>query len=297
MHRIRLILAALVALFLSASPAAAWWEYGHETVARIAYLEVTPATRAAIDRLLRQSRLLDTPTCPAHTIAEASVWPDCVKTLGDRFSYAYNWHFVDIDVCKPFDPKGPCAGGNCVISQIERNQRLLADKKLNPRERLMALAFLVHFVGDLHQPLHASERDSDAGGNKLKLHYGTMPHTNLHSVWDGLLPDRALSMEPAGAKGILSGATPESVKAMQAGSLVDWAKESWELSRDVVYPTATHGPICPPQKDPDAGLDEAAIAKLVPVVREQVLKGGVRLAKMLDDAFAGRVPPRPKYNG
>lgn len=297
MHRIRLILAALAALLLSASPAAAWWEYGHETVARIAYLQVTPATRAAIDALLRQQKLLDTPACPARSIAEASVWPDCVKTLGDRFSYAYNWHFVDIDVCKPFDPKGPCAGGNCVIAQIERNQRLLADKTLNPRERLMALVFLVHFVGDLHQPLHTAERDGDQGGNKLKLRYGAMPRTNLHAVWDGLLPDRALSMAPADAKGLLTDLTPERRAAIQSGSVTDWAKESWALARDVVYPTATHGPICPALKDADAGLDEAAITRLVPVVRDQVLKGGVRLAKMLDDAFAGHVPPKPKYTG
>jgi hypothetical protein len=298
MLRLRLILAALAALFLTASPAAAWWEYGHETVARIAYLQVTPATRTAIDALLREQRLLDTPTCPARSIAEASIWPDCVKTLGDRFSYAYAWHYVDIDVCKPFDPKGPCAGGNCVIAQIERNQRLLADKTLNPRERLMALIFLVHFVGDLHQPLHAAERAGDQGGNKLILSYGAMPHTNLHAVWDGLLPDRAISIAPADAPGLLAGLTPARRATIQGGSVTDWARESWMLARDTVYPTATHGPACPPQPDAAAaGLDEAAIATLMPVVRDQLLKGGVRLAKMLDDAFAGHVPPRPRSKG
>ena len=296
MMRIRLLLAAFAALFLAASPAAAWWEYGHQTVAAIADKEIAPQTRAGIDRLLRQSKLLDTPTCPARTIEEASVWPDCVKQLGDRFSYAYNWHFVDIDVCKPFDPKGPCAGGNCVISQIGRNQRLLADRTLNPRERLMALIFLVHFVGDLHQPLHASERDGDQGGNRLKVHYGAIPHTNLHSVWDGLLADRAISTPPGGAAGLLQGTTPESRAAMAQGSATDWAKESWQLSHDIVYPTATHSPACPPTSPADAGLDEAAIRQLVPVVRDQVLKGGVRLARMLDDAFAGRVEMKPKYN-
>jgi hypothetical protein len=296
MIRIRLLLAALVALFLAASPATAWWEYGHQTVAAIAYLEVTPATRAGIDRLLRQAKLLDTPTCPARTIEQASVWPDCVKQLGDRFSYAYAWHFVDIDVCKPFDPKGPCAGGNCVISQIERNQRLLADKRLNPRERLMALIFLVHFVGDLHQPLHASERAGDQGGNHLKVHYGAMPHTNLHSVWDGLLADGAISSPPGGAKGLLADTTPESRQTMAAGSVTDWARESWRLAHDVVYPLATHALACPPTAPADAGYDEATIQKLVPVVREQVLKGGIRLARMLDDAFAGRASLKPKYS-
>ena len=296
MIRIRLLLAALIALFTAASPAAAWWEYGHQTVAAIAYLEAAPATRAGIDALLRQSRLLDTPSCPARTIEQASVWPDCVKTLGDRFSYAYNWHFVDVDVCKPFDPKGPCAGGNCVISQIARNQRLLADTHLNPRERLMALAFLVHFVGDLHQPLHASERAGDQGGNKLKIRYGAMPHSNLHSAWDGLLADRAISTAPGGAKGLLAGSTPESRAAMAQGSVEDWARESWQIARDTVYPAATHAPACPPTAPADAGMDEAQIEALIPVVRAQVLKGGLRLAKMLDDAFAGRVAMKPKYN-
>ncbi len=294
--RIRLLLAALIAVLLPASPAAAWWEYGHETVATIADLEVTPATRAGIDALLRQSKLLDTPTCPARTIEQASVWPDCVKTLGDRFSYAYAWHFVDVDVCRPFDPKGPCAGGNCVIGQIERNQRLLADRRLNPRERLMALLFLVHFVGDLHQPLHASERAGDQGGNKLKVHYGAIPQTNLHSVWDGLLAERAISTPPGDARGLLAGTTPESRAAMAQGSVTDWARESWQIAHDTVYPAATHAPACPPASPADAGLDEAQIETLIPVVRAQILKGGLRLAKMLDDAFAGRVAMTPKYN-
>jgi hypothetical protein len=287
------LLVFLAALLLPLSPAAAWWEYGHETVARIAYLEATPQTRAGIDRLLRQSRLLDTPTCPARTIAEASVWPDCIKTLGDRFSYAFAWHFQDFDVCKPFDPKSACAGGNCVTAQILRDQRLLADTHLNPRERLQALAFLVHFVGDLHQPLHAAERDGDQGGNKLKVHYGIEP-TNLHSTWDGLLADRAISSAPPGAQGILAGTTPQQIAEIQSGTVMDWAQQSWELARDAVYPSATHAPACPPTAPADAGLDAAATDRLIPVVRTQILRGGLRLAKMLDDAFAGRVPPRTK---
>ncbi len=289
---IRLLL-PLAALLLPLSPAAAWWEYGHQTVARIAYIAVTPHTRAGIDRLLRQSRLLDTPTCPARTIAQAAVWPDCIKTLGDRFSYAYAWHFQDFDVCTPFDPKSACAGGNCVTAQIARDQRLLADTHLNSRERLQALAFLVHFVGDVHQPLHVAERDGDQGGNKLKIHYGIMP-SNLHSTWDGLLADRAISAAPAGAVGLLAGVTPAGIAAIQAGAVVDWARQSWQIARDTVYPSATRAPACPPTAPADAGLDEAATERLIPVIRRQILRGGLRLAKMLDDAFAGRVPPRAK---
>jgi hypothetical protein len=295
LRRLLVALALLATLAMPASPAAAWWEYGHETVAEIAYGQVTPATRAGINDLLRFSKRLDTPSCPARTIEQASVWPDCVKTLGDRYSYAFAWHFVDIDVCKPFDAKGPCAGGNCVIAQIERNQRLLADRTLNPRERLMALAFLVHFVGDIHQPLHAAERDGDQGGNKLKILNGAAKmHTNLHSAWDGYLPDRALSQAPAAPKGLLAGTTPESRAAMAAGTPTDWARESWQLAQDKVYPAATRAPACPPTAPADAALDEADIQALTPVVRDQVLKGGLRLARMLDEAFAGKVPAKAK---
>src|SRR3712207_8887709 len=130
----------LLALLLSASPAAAWWEYGHYTVGRIAEARVKPETRAAIRGLIAQSRLLETPTCPIRNIADASYWPACIKPLGDRFSYASSWHYQNVDICKPFDVKSACRDGNCVSAQIDRNAKLLADKTLPPRERLMALA-------------------------------------------------------------------------------------------------------------------------------------------------------------
>jgi len=83
--RLLLAIAALIGL---SSPAAAWWEYGHESVATIAMASAKPSTQRAIRRLLADSRLLETPTCPARTIEQASVWADCVKELKDRYSYA-----------------------------------------------------------------------------------------------------------------------------------------------------------------------------------------------------------------
>ena len=130
----RLFAAAGGAVLLAfAAPANAYWEYGHETVARIAWLEMKPHTRAEVARLLKRSAALETPTCPALTIEQASVWPDCVKPLRERFSYAYSWHFQNVEVCKPFSLKGPCKDGNCVSAQIERNARLLADPAVPQR--------------------------------------------------------------------------------------------------------------------------------------------------------------------
>ena len=82
-------------------------------------------TRAKIRALLAQGRLLYTPGCPVATIEQASVWADCIKSLGDRFAYAFSWHYQNVDICKPFDLKTACKDGHCVSAQIERQARLL----------------------------------------------------------------------------------------------------------------------------------------------------------------------------
>lgn len=280
MSRLLLMLAALIGIG-AATPAAAYWEYGHETVAAIAWRNVTPATRAAVTQLLRHQALLETPECPAHTIEQASVWADCIKKLGPRFSYSFSWHYQDVNICKPFDLKSACRDGNCVSAQIERNRKLLKDPKVPLRERVMALAFLVHFVGDLHQPLHAGEHD-DAGGNQVKAAYGVYgpERFNLHSLWDGPLAERAISTPPA----IVRAYAPEEKAELATGSVEDWSRQSWEIARDMVYATATGGS-CKPATE-RAKIDEATIEKLVPVARLQVQRGGIRLARLLDEIFA-----------
>jgi len=289
MLRLLALLTGLAALLALPAPASAWWEYGHESVATIADAQVRPATRAAIRHLLAHSALLDTPTCPARTIEEASVWPDCIKTLGDRFSYATSWHYQDIDVCRPFDINEECAGGNCVTKQIPRAQRMLADTRLPMRDRVQALAFLIHFVGDLHQPLHVGER-GDQGGNKVTAAYGYIAgRTNLHAIWDGLLADRAISSPPGGALGILSEVPAAERTGIAAGKVEDWARESWQLAHDSVYGTAFDDPCGPPPAR--AAIDQDEIRALVPVVRLQIARGGIRLARLLDEAFAP-APPR-----
>jgi hypothetical protein len=282
---IRRLLCALLLLAFAASPASAWWEYGHETVGRIAYLNVSASTRGEIDRLLRQGRLLDTPTCSVRTIALASYWPDCVKTLGERFSYASPWHYQNVDICRPFDQATPCRDGNCVSAQIERNVRLLADRRLPTRERLMALAFLVHFMGDLHQPMHAGDH-GDLGGNRVQVSYGVIAgRTNLHMVWDGYLADRGISQPPGGPAGLLSELSPAELAAMREGTIADWARESWEASRQFAYGTIMADP-CGPAPAERPVISEEITQRLVPVVRRQVARGGVRLARLLDEALA-----------
>lgn len=280
-------LCLLIAFACMGTPASAWWEYGHETIARIAALEVGPATRAEIRRLLAGSAALDTPTCPTRTIEQASVWPDCIKRLDDRFSYAASWHYQNVDVCRPFDQESACSDGNCVSAQIERNARLLADRTLPDRERLMALAFLVHFVGDLHQPLHAGDR-GDLGGNRLRVSYGIIP-TNLHAAWDGYLGERGISTPVGNAAGILAELEAADKDAMRAGTVTDWARESWEVSRDFAYGTALADP-CGPVPAERPVISEEITRRLIPIVRRQAARGGLRLAHLLDEALGRGVP-------
>jgi hypothetical protein len=285
---IRLI--AAVAALLFASPAAAWWEYGHETVARIAYDAARPETRATLRRLMAQGRLLETPDCPVNTPEKLSYWADCIKPLGDRFSYASPWHYQNVDICQPFDLKAACKDGNCVSAQIERTARLLADRKVPTRERLTALAFLVHFVGDLHNPMHAGDR-GDRGGNDVKANYGLVGgRTNLHSMWDGYIAERAISTPPGGARALLASVPPAERPAIAAGSVEDWSREQWEASRKFAYASLLGDP-CGPKPDGRPTLDEAKVQALIPELRRGVIAGGLRLARLLDEALVeGKAP-------
>lgn len=272
----------LLALLLFPTPALAWWDYGHETVARIALEEASPATRAEVRRLLRQGALLESPTCPVATIAQASVWADCIRR-GDRFSYTAPWHYQNVNVCQPFDMESACANGNCVSAQVERNLRLLRDRALPRRERLQALLFLIHFVGDLHQPLHAGDR-GDLGGNRFRTYYSRI-QSNLHAIWDGLLAERSISTPPGGALGLLSAVGMEDRHTMPQGRVEDWARESWEVSRRFAYGGVLGDP-CAEQPEEPPVITQEQIRELIPVVRTQVTRGGLRLARLLDEAFA-----------
>ncbi len=276
---------ALAAATLAAGPAAAYWEYGHETVAAIAYANVRPATRVAIRRILATRKTLDTPGCPARTIEEASIWADCVKPLKDekgayRFGYAYSWHYQNVNICEPFDLTPACKDGDCVSTQIDRQRAILANRRASPRERVMALAFLVHFVGDLHQPLHAGDK-GDRGGNDAKADYGIYApeRMNLHSIWDGLLAERAISTPPPLVKRYPAGQR----RRLGAGTTTDWSREGWTAAHRA-YAVAMHGDPCQPTPA-RMTMTDADVAALVPLLRDEVVKGGLRLARLLDQAL------------
>jgi len=275
-----LLIAALAAIVTT--PAMAWGSMGHRTVGAIAYANVKPQTRAAIRALLVHQRELDTPECRMGTIEDAATWPDCIKGEKWRWAYQSSWHYHDQPVCGTFDLKANCRDGMCATSQIDRSARLLADRKLAPVLRLEALSFLVHFVGDVHQPLHIGENE-DQGGNTVKAQYGIAPGRNLHSIWDGVLAERAItSARPP----LIRRYSAAEKASLATGGVENWARESYEVSRDVLYPLAFGGKLpCDGKEAQSIVWSNEAIERSIPIIDERIERAGLRLAAMLDKAL------------
>lgn len=284
------LVAALIAAAVLPAPALAWGYFGHETTARIALANVSPQTRAAVARLLRHERELGTPDCRVRTLAEAATWPDCLRGEGWRWAYSFAWHYQTAPVSKPYDAKANCSGGACVSAQIERNHRILADESLPANVRLEALAFMVHFAGDIHMPLHSGD-NHDRGGNDVDATYGIAPGMNLHSVWDGALAERAITAaDPPLVRRYSAAERAE----LAGGGPADWGRESWEIARSFVYRNAFgRDPVAGGEPLPKAAvLTQDAIAEAAPVAARRVAQAGLRIAQLLDTAFAPGPLPR-----
>jgi hypothetical protein len=134
-------------------------------------------------------------------------------------------------------------------------------------------------------PLHAGDR-GDKGGNDFAASYGLIAgRANLHSIWDGYLAERGVSTPAAGARGILAALMPGERHAMRGGTVTDWAREGWEASRTYAYGTVMADP-CGPKPEARPVIDEETARTLIPVIRIQIARGGLRLGRLLDEALS-----------
>ena len=180
--RILLLVAAL--LCVASAPAHAWGGRGHRLVGHLAESGLTPTARASVDALLQGEEDPD-----RRSLAGIATWADELRShdpdLGRRSA---RWHYVNIgeDDCR-YEAERHCPGGDCVVEAINAQAAILADRDRSDAERLQALKFVVHFVGDVHQPMHAGYAH-DRGGNDVQVHLrdGTRSGrgTNLHALWD-----------------------------------------------------------------------------------------------------------------
>ncbi len=282
MIRHSLPLACALAATALPAPALAYGAYGHHVIAQIAMANVRPKTAAAIRALVARAGRLDTPACATRSIEDLSVWPDCIRSLGDRYAYSAPWHYQNVNICVDFDLTPACKDGNCVSAQVGRNARRLANRALPVHDRVEALAFLVHFTGDLHMPLHSGDH-ADRGGNDVRAAYGIFApaRLNLHSVWDGPLAERAITTGPS----LIHRYRRREAQRLAAGSIETWSRQAWQISRAVTYPSAVGDAPCTTPVPERAKLDDATVARLVPVARLQVQRAGLRLARLLDAAL------------
>lgn len=279
----RIIAALAMLLALVPAPASAWGFYAHRKTAEVAEANVSPPVRAKIAALLAREKDLGTPECPLTTLQDAAVWADCIRGEGWRWGYTAAWHYRTAPVCEAFNPRANCAGGNCVTAQIIRAHRVLADERLPAAVRLEALAFMVHFAGDVHMPLHSGDNE-DRGGNDRETDYGIKPGLNLHSIWDGPLAERAIS-DPADP--VARRYSPAERAEIGGGTPDDWGRESWEIARSFIYPTAFDTDnVCAAPLPEKTALTQDDIARGVPIARRRVQQAGLRIADLLESAFA-----------
>lgn len=287
---------AIGSMLATAHPAHAWWDLGHQTVARLAWKGMSRPARREVKRLLRAAPALGTPTCRLRTLADAAVWPDCVRADPKRFGFSFPWHYVNVSICPPFALAPACpTGTSCVTEQIAAQTAILADPARMPAERLQALAFVAHFVGDVHMPLHVGE-NGDKGGNGVRVAYPglTGANPNLHALWDGPVAAEALgTANPRRAARALRRAHTNAERNGWRADRVDtWARESWELSRTFAYPDLGVGDACNVPWPPRTAVPIRAgyMFAAAPLARARLARAGARLAATLDAALAPGVP-------
>lgn len=260
----RLVTALAIACLASAQ-AFAWGSEGHRIIAEIAEQHLEPNSAKEVRDLLAIEN--------ATSLADVANWADQIRTQRRETAF---WHFADIPISAPaYDPSRDCAGGNCVVAKIEQFAKELHDTALPPRERLEALKFLVHFVGDVHQPLHASD-NGDRGGNEIHVRFRGR-RTNLHAVWDsGILAPAVNGDERSYALRLNRHITPADAARWQTGTPEGWADESHEIAVELIYGKLTHSGTLPDS------YERAAL----PVVDKQIERAGIRLAVVLNRALA-----------
>lgn len=254
----RISLLALASLSL-ASPALAWGPEGHRITGAIADQNLSGVARANVRLLLG-----------LEDLAEAATWPDDMRSDPDPFwqSKASPWHYVTVHDGQAYRPSDAPAEGDAMTA-LERFTATLRDPRAPIEDKRLALRFIVHIIGDLHQPLHAGSR-SDRGGNDVKVSWFGKA-SNLHSVWDsGLIDQRALSYSEY-TSWLTRSITPEQLIAWSGAKPADWIRESVMLGK-TIYPA-----------DPDLSWTYAYQHRSE--VDERLKQAGIRLAAYLNEIF------------
>ena len=272
------VLAALAALAaLIPSPALAWGKTGHRVVAAIADTQLSGLARAQIERILG----------PGQSLADVANWPDEQRSAPGEFWHktATPWHYVTLNgiIYDHAPPEGDA------LDALDRFSKTLKDPNASRADKQLALRFIVHLVGDLHQPLHVG-KCCDRGANEVKVTWFGKP-TNLHAVWDSQLVDEEQLSFSELADKLERHMSNRDIMTWWDINPRDWVSESAEI-RDSLYPTAADKPKPDKAKKlkkgekplPDLSYDY--VYKFTPLMEQRLSRGGVRLAAYLNAIFA-----------
>ena len=259
----RQILPSLFALFISLV-LLSWGVTGHRTVGKIAADHLTPQARAAVHDLIGDT-----------TLADVSTWPDEVRSQA-AYRHTGPWHYINLPLglsYADFEAKVKGMTQENVYSALQQQEQTLGRHTSTRAAKVEALKYIVHFVGDLHQPMHVS-REEDKGGNTVQLNYDGNG-TNLHSLWDSKLIDhQGLSYEQMAAA--YDHASPAQIKQWQAAPLIQWIWESYQASSKLYAEVDAMK---------SRAIDDSYYQAHIGIVQERIEKAGIRLAGVLNEVF------------
>jgi hypothetical protein len=285
----RIDAASCLVLLAVSAPAFAWGPEGHRVVGDIAARYLSPNAQSQVSELLKGDRLADGEASGRRTLGDIASWADEIKDFewGKRRA---SWHYDDVSLCGVADYNKYCRAGRCASAQLARQIEVLGDPRARPRARNEALKWVVHLIGDIHQPLHAANH-GDRGGNQVRVSffgerdnppYGSL---NLHAVWDVHLLARLLA-DRGGERALVSAPIADGDRrAWEKGSIPDWIAESHALARDRVYAALPVAVACGEKIGGVVEIGEAYYTRAAPLIDVQIRKAGVRLARVLNEVL------------
>lgn len=235
-----------------------WGKTGHRVVGEVASQYLTPKAKKEINKLL-----------DGQSLALVANFADDIKS-DKRFREVDPWHYVNMSLDKHYGEETVNDKGD-IYTAIEKCLVVLRDDKASKDDCAFYLKLLVHFIGDLHQPLHVG-RSEDKGGNDIQVQWFNSG-TNLHAVWDSRMID-SFGMSYTEMKENMPVLSKKEVKAVQEGTVLDWMHESQALAKEV-YGSAQIG----------EKLGYQYMYAYFNTANVQLQRGGIRLAKVLNELF------------
>ena len=236
-----------------------WSQKGHDTTCAIAENHLTTKTKSCLMALLDGKSLI-----------YCSNWLDNASNTPE-YAYTKTWHYKNIDEGQTFDNAPIAETGNIEIALTEQVDKLMHGGLAKADEQL-ALKMVIHLMGDLHQPMHLGHK-SDRGGNQHMVTFFNR-QCNLHELWDGILVESAHKWSHGEWCEEIDRLTIDQIKEIEQGNIHEWGSQTYEICKEVY----ADSPV-------DSKLSYSYVAKWTPVIEQQFIRGGVRLAYILNSIY------------